>query len=189
MKVKCINQGNFKSIIINGEYHAQLNNDGTRYKIQIAGAEREYALKYFEVIEETIPEIIEDVEEVVVVEDKIEVEFDTNDSDSDIVCSINDNRVTLDFYEVASNCGVKSYHGINYLFENCDHNSVLFEKIITAIIEEAIYINNSCMLIFSTDNTYPEIWTALDKIMDFSSKSVENPNSDLQVKLWIKYTN
>ena len=186
MKVKCINQGNFKSIIINGEYHATLNNDGTRYQIQIAGVEREYALKYFEVIEELIPDIIEDVEEVGIVEDEIGIDFD---GDGDINLEINDNEVSLEFYEVSSNCGVKSYHGMNYLFENCDHNPVLFEKVITAIIEEVIYRNNSCMLIFSTNNTYPEIWTALDNVMDFSSKSVENPNSDLQVKLWIKYTN
>lgn len=108
-------------------------------------------------------------------------------SEGDIAYEVNSNDATLEFYEVASNCGVKSYHGMNYLFENCDHNPVLFEKVITAIIEEVIYRNDSCMLIFSTNNTYPEIWTVLDKVMDFSSKSVENPNSDSQVKLWIKY--
>jgi len=189
MKLKCINQGNFKNITLGNEYQLLEESVDLYIIINNGGVSARYSKDYFEVIPEQIPDIIEDVEEVGVVEDEIEVEFDTDDSDSDIVCSINDNIVTLDFYEVASNCGVKSYHRMNYLFENCDHNPVLFEKVITAIIEEVIYRNNSCMLIFSTNNTYPEIWTALDKVMDFSSKSVENPNSDLQVKLWIKYTN
>lgn len=185
MKIKCINQGNFKSIIINGEYHATLNNDGTRYQIQIAGVEREYALKYFEVIEEPIPEIIEDVEEVGVVEESIEVYF----NDENIIVSIEGDNTTLTFYKVASNCGVKSYHGINYLFENCSHNIDLFKRVILEVIDVVIDENNSCMLIFSTNHEYKEIWTVLDEIMDTKSEVVENPNSDMNVKLWIKYTN
>ena len=184
MKVKCINQGNFKNITLGNEYQLLEESVDLYIIINNSGVSARYSKDYFEVIPEPIPNIIEDVEEVGVKEDEIDIDFD---EDGNIDCSINGNNVELDFYEVASNCGVKSYHGVNYLFENCDHNPVLFEKVITAIIEEIIYRNNSCMLIFSTNNTCPEIWTALDKVMDFSSQSVENPNSDLQVKLWIKY--
>ena len=186
MKVKCINQADFQNITLENEYEVFMDN-GNRWRITANnGMLQNYSKKYFEIIQESIPEIIEDVKDVEVVEDEIDI--DIND-DGNIDCSINGNNVELYFYEVASNCGVKSYHGLNYLFENCDDNPVLFEKVITTIIEKVIYRNNSCMLIFSTNNDYPEIWTVLDKVMDFSSQSVENPNSDLQVKLWIKYTN
>lgn len=186
MKLKCINQGNFKNITFENEYQVLEESVDLYTIINNAGVSARYSKNYFEVIPEPIPDIIEDVEEIGVKEDEIVVDFD---GDGDINLEINDNEVSLEFYEVASNCGVKSYHGMNYLFENCDHNPVLFEKVITAIIEEVIYRNNSCMLIFSTNNTCPEIWTVLDKVMDFSSQSVENPNSDMNVKLWIKYTN
>ena len=184
MKLKCINQGNFKNITLGNEYQLLEESVDLYIIINNSGVSARYSKDYFEVIPEPIPEIIEDVEEVGVKEDEIGIDFD---EDGDINLEINDNEVSLEFYEVSSNCGVKSYHGVNYLFENCDYNPVLFEKVITAIIEEVIYRNNSCMLIFSTNDTYPEIWTALDKVMDFSSQSIENPNSYSQVKLWIKY--
>ena len=40
-----------------------------------------------------------------------------------------------------------------------------------------------------TNDEYEDIWTVLDEIMDTGSQIVENPNSELDVKLWIKYTN
>ena len=109
--------------------------------------------------------------------------------EGDIAYEINGNDLTLEFYEVASNCGIKSYHGINYLFENCDYDKDLFKKVIEAIVREAIERNNSCMLIFSTNDCYESVWTVLNEVMDFSSETVENPNSDMNVRLWIKYTN
>ena len=187
MKLKCINQGNFKNIVVDGEYHAELNADGTRYQIQIAGVERQYALKYFEVIQEKIPDIVEDVEEVGVVEDEIYIEFD-NDVEN-IEIRVNDNSSDLIFYEVASNCGIRSYHGVNFLFENCDQNIDLFRKVITEVLNLIIEENCCCMTLFSTNHEYKEIWTVLDEIMDTKSEVVENPNSDMNVKLWIKYTN
>ena len=187
MKLKCINQGNFKNITLENEYQLLEESVDLYTIINNAGVSARYSKDYFEVIAEQIPEIIEDVEEDGVEEDEIYIEFD--DDFENIKIRVNDNSSYLIFYEVASNCGIRSYHGINYLFENCDNNPVLFEKVIIAIIEEVIYRNDSCMLIFSTNNDFPEIWTVLDKVMDFSSESVENPNSELQVKLWIKHTN
>jgi len=63
------------------------------------------------------------------------------------------------------------------------------EKVILEIIDLISDKNRSCILIFSTNDEYSDIWTVLDKVMDFSSDAVENPNSDRDVKLWIKYTN
>lgn len=186
MKVRCINQGNYKNITLGSEYNVngefmdlyQINSNDL--------LKRSYAKKYFEIISEPV---IEDVNEVSVEEENQEDEINIDfDGEGNIDYEVNGNDSTLEFYEVAFNCGVKSYHGINYLFENCDYNKDLFKNVIEVIIEEVVERNNSCMLIFSTNSSYMDIWTVLDEVMDFSSEAVENPNSDMDVKLWIKYT-
>lgn len=186
MKVKCINQGNFKNITTGNEYEVYLDN-GEMWSVMTDDLSvRNYSKKYFEIIPNPI---IEDEDEIGIEEsreDEINIAFN---GEGDIDYEVNGNDATLEFYEVASNCGVKSYHGINYLFENCDCNKDLFKNVIEVIIEEVVERNNSCMLIFSTNSSYMDIWTVLDEVMDFSSEAVENPNSDMDVKLWIKYTN
>ena len=188
MKVKCINQNNYKDITVDNEYEVVeiLENF---YRITANSGEiRSYAKKYFEVIPEPV---IEDVDEVGV-EEEPQPEFTVNwdkEDGSDIDINVNENKVTLQYYQTAGNCGVVSYHGVNYLYENCDENDTLFKDVIKAIIELIESGNNTCMLIFSTNSSYMDIWTVLDEVMDFSSKIVENPNSDMDVRLWIKYTN
>lgn len=186
MKVKCINQGNFKNITTNNEYEVFYDNGNTWTINSNDLQNRVYSKKYFEIIPEPI---IEDIDEVGVEENQENGINITFNGEGDIAYEVNGNDSTLEFYEVASNCGVKSYHGVNYLFENCDCNKDLFKKVIEAIIGEVIDRGNSCMLIFSTNSSYMDIWTVLDEAMDFSSEAVENPNSDMDVKLWIKYTN
>ena len=186
MKVKCINQGNFKNITEGNEYEVVAESQALYTILNNSRFRSMYSKKYFKVIPEPIIENVDEIGVAEAHEDEIDI---TLNNSGDITYDVNGNDATLEFYEVSCNCGVKSYHGVNYLFENCDHNPALFEKVIIAIIEEVAYRNNSCMLIFSTNNIYPEIWAVLDKVMDFSSQSVENPNSDSQVRLWIKYTN
>jgi len=185
MKVKCINQGNFKNITLGNEYQLLEESVDLYIIINNIGVSARYSKDYFEVITEPVPDIIEDVEEVGVIEEAIEVYFDYEN----IIVGIEGDNTTLTFYEIASNCGVKSYHGMNYLFENCSNNVDLFKRVILEVIDVVIDKNNSCMLIFSTNHEYKEIWTVLDEIMDTKSEVVENPNSDMNVKLWIKYTN
>ena len=187
MKVKCINQGNFRNITLNDEYDVITENENTYEIISDNFIPRIYSKKYFEVIAEPIPDIIEDVEEVGVVEDEIEVYFD--DDNENIEIEINDNSTSLVFWEVASNCGVRSYNGVNFLFENCDQNIDLFRKVMNQVLDLIIEEGRCCMVLFSTNDEYEDIWTVLDEIMDTGSQIVENPNSELDVKLWIKYTN
>ena len=184
MKVKCINQGNFRNITLNDEYDVITDNENTYEIISDNFIPRIYSKKYFEVIAEPIPDIIEDVEEIGVIEKAIGAYF--ND-DNDIIVNIEGDNTMLTFYEVASNCGVKSYHRMNYLFENCSHNIDLFKRVMLEVIDVVIEDHSSCMLIFSTNDEYKDIWTVLDAIMDTKSETVENPNSDMNVKLWIKY--
>lgn len=186
MKVKCINQNNYKDIAVGNEYEVVEILENFYHITANSGNVRSYNKKYFELVAEPA---IKDEDEIGVeenIEDEINITFN---GEGDIAYEVNGNDSTLEFYEVASNCGVKSYHGINYLFENCDCNKDLFKKVIEAIVEEVIERDNSCMLIFSTNSSYMDIWMVLDEVMDFSSKIVENPNSDMDVRLWIKYTN
>ena len=187
MKVKCINQGNFRNITLNDEYDVITDNENTYEIISDNFIPRIYSKKYFEVIAEPIPDIIEDVEEVGVAEDEIYIAFDYDIEN--IKIRVNDNSSDLIFYEVASNCGLRSCDGVNFLFENCDQNIDLFRKVITEVLDLIIEENCCCMTLFSTNHKYKEIWTVLDEIMDTKSEVVENPNSELNVKLWIKYTN
>ena len=185
MKLKCINQGNFKNITLGNEYQILEESVDLYIIINNSGVSARYSKDYFEVIPEPIPEIIEDVEEVGVVEDEIEVYFD--DDNENIEIKINDNSTSLVFWEVASNCGVRPYNGVNFLFENCDQNIDLFRKVMNQVLDLIIEEGRCCMVLFSTNDEYEDIWTVLDEIMDTGSQIVENPNSELDVKLWIKY--
>ena len=186
MKVKCINQNNYKDITVGNEYEVVEILEYFYHIVANSGNVRSYDKKYFELVADPVIEDENEVGVEEVQEDEISIYLD---DEEEIHYEVNGNDATLEFYEVASNCGVKSYHGINYLFENCDCNKDLFKNVIETIIEEVIERNNSCMLIFSTNSRYDDIWTVLDEVMDFSSNAVENPNSNMDVKLWIKYTN
>ena len=188
MKVKCINQNNYKDITIGNEYEVIEILENFYHIIANSGNVRNYNKKYFELIEEPV---IDDANKVDV-EEESQPEFTINlnkEDNNNIDINVSENKVTLQYYQTAGNCGVVSYHGVNYLYENCDENNTLFKDVIKAIIEFVKIRNNTCMLIFSTNCEYPEIWDILDEVMDFSSEVVENPNSDMDVKLWIKYTN
>ena len=187
MKLKCINQGSFKNITLGNEYQLLEESVDLYIIINNSGVSARYSKDYFEVIPEPVPEIIEDVEEVGVVEDEIGVYF--YDDNENIEIKINDNSTSLVFWEVASNCGVRSYNGVNFLFENCDQNIDLFRKVMNQVLDLIIEEGRCCMVLFSTNDEYEDIWTVLDEIMDTGSQVVENPNSELDVKLWIKYTN
>ena len=174
MKLKCINQGSFKNITLGNEYQLLEESIDLYIIINNSWVSARYSKDYFEVIPEPIPDIIE-------------VYFD--DDNENIEIKINDNSTSLVFWEVASNCGVRSYNGVNFLFENCDQNIDLFRKVMNQVLDLIIEERRCCMVLFSTNDEYEDIWTVLDEIMDTGSQVVENPNSELDVKLWIKYTN
>ena len=188
MKVKCINQGNYRDISTGRNYEVVETLENFYHIIANSGNIRSYSKRYFEIIPEPI---IEDEDEIGV-EEEPQPEFTVNwnkEDNSDIDINVSENKVTLQYYQTAGNCGVASYNGVNNLYENCDENNTLFKNVIKAIIELVKIRNNTCMLIFSTNREYPEMWDILDEVMDFSSEVVENPNSDMDVKLWIKYIN
>jgi len=183
MKVKCINQGNFQNITEGKEYEVFLDNGGSFIVISNDLSNRRYDKRYFEVIPEPI---IEDIDEVGIEGDP-QPKFEMHWDDKNIRIDIDGNDIVLEYYQVASNCGVASYHGINWLYENCNEDINLFKDIILSVIELVSYAHDTCMFILSTNDKYSVIWNVLDEIMDTKSEVVENPNSDMDVKLWIKY--
>jgi len=188
MKVKCINQGVYRSISVGGEYHAEINLADGMYKILINGAVRRYATKYFEVIEEEIIPAVEDIDEAGVAEEIEPVIYIEFEDGNQIKILINEVVVTrMTWSRVANNCGVHGIDGINNLYDATDENDELFEKCISAIIDEYNQKELAAAIVFSTNNRYEEIWSILDAMMDWKSKEMFNPNSDLYIKMWTKY--
>lgn len=183
MKVKCINQHHFKNIIEGNEYEVSEETVDFYIIKNTLGNTARYSKEYFEVISEPI---IEDIDEVGV-EDVVDFSIEWDDDYTNILINIQENEVKLEYYNVSSNCGVASYHGVNWLFENCNFNTDLFKKIIEEVIKTVSDRRNKAILIFSTNDEYSEIWTILDELMDLSTETIENPNSDNEIKLWIKY--
>ena len=184
MKVKCINQNNYKDITVGNEYEVVEILENFYHITTDSGNVRSYNKKYYELTPEPI---IEDVDEVGVVEEeepKIIIDYVNSQG---IKMTVNGNGATMTYYEVAGNCGVYSFNGLNNLFEYCDYDVELFKKAMLAIIETFTDAKIGCMLIFSTNYEFEEIWTVMDEIMDTQSEAVNNPNSEMDVKLWIKY--
>ena len=184
MKVKCINQNNYKDITVGNEYEVVEILENFYHITANSGNVRGYNKKYFELIPEPV---IEDVDEVGVVEEeepKIIIDYVNSNG---IKMTVNGNGATMTYYNVAGNCGIYSYNGLNDLFDSCDCDVELFKKAMLAIIETFIDAKIGCMLIFSTNYEFEEIWNVMDEIMDTQSEAVNNPNSEMDVKLWIKY--
>ena len=103
MKVKCINQNNYKDITVGNEYEVVEILENFYHITADSGNIRSYAKKYFEVIPELV---IEDVDEVGV-EEELQPEFTVNwnkEDGSDIDINVNENKVTLQYYQTAGNC-------------------------------------------------------------------------------------
>ena len=187
MKVKCINQNNYKDITVGNEYEVVEILENFYHITANSGNVRSYNKKYFELVAEPV---IEDVDEVGVVEVEEEDTIIVNYVNSGgISILINGNETKLNYYGVAGNCGIYSFNGINDLFDFCNNDKELFQKAILEIIKVFAESKNGCMLIFSTNDEMYEIWEVLDEVMDMQSEAVNNPNSDMDVRLWIKYTN
>ena len=185
MKVKCINQNNYKDITVGNEYEVVEILENFYHITANSGNVRSYNKKYFELIPEPA---IEDVDEVGIVEVEEEDTIIVNYVNSGgISILINGNETKLNYYGVAGNCGIYSFNGINDLFDFCNNDKELFQKAILEIIKVFAESKNGCMLIFSTNDEMYEIWEVLDEVMDMQSEAVNNPNSDMNVKLWIKY--
>ncbi|MFW5794658.1 MAG: hypothetical protein ACOCV1_04150 [Bacillota bacterium] len=109
--------------------------------------------------------------------------------------------------EVAGNCGVISFEGVNDTYggifneitdllieKDIDANNEqihnltkqVFEDIVIKLVDQAAN-DDKAMLVFSTNDEWKEIWEVLDRLSDFQTPEVNNPGSGSQIKLWILY--
>lgn len=101
---------------------------------------------------------------------------------------------------VAGNCGIADIDGVNGIYQTI--LDVLGEDFgLYEIDEKALEIFEDCikeiskkveetdkaMIVFSTNDTFLEIWEVFDDLTDLATATLTNPNSDNEIKMWIKY--
>ena len=182
MKIKCINQKNFKNLTLNKVYDVIEDLEEGFYLIENdVASNMRYSKDYFENV---IPEEIKPQPQPkpVVKEDIITI----SSNSGTITVIYNGSGVQLSIGSVSGNCGVSSIYNINGLARLLENDMAKFKKAIQAIID--CYQGKLGMLIFST-NDHPNIWNAMDEICGTSSNPCINPNSGAKIKTWIAYTN
>ncbi len=188
MKVKCINQRNFRNLTLNQVYEVVEESVDFYHVVNNNGATARYSKEYFEVVEEEVQEVelpIED--EVCVVENEVTLDI----HDGRIRYKINGvecghfNQCGL----VSGNCGIESLDGLNDMYDALiDEYEEDIEEIIEKIIKEILAYYKSetsrgC-IVFSTNDYYEHIWNVMNNISTGNTGSFLNPNSDNNVNMW-----
>ena len=198
MKVKCINQGNFKNVTLNQEYEVVGQSVDFYHVVNNAGNTARYSKEYFEVIEEELINVVvepqPEFEEVLPIEDEVGV------VENEITLDIRDGRIRYKINGVeyghfiqcglvAGNCGIESLDGLNDMYDALiDEYEGNIEEIIEKIIKEILAYYESeasrgCIL-FSTNNYYEHIWNVMNSISTGNTGSFYNQNSDNDVNMW-----
>lgn len=188
MKVKCINQRNFRNLTLNNEYEVVEQSVDFYHVVNDNGVTARYSKEYFELADLEInqPVVEEVAEEELVEEFEMYVEFAPDGQKERYIIHIDeDNEADLYGELVAGNCGVLSLNGVNDLYDSLDNDLELFEQAIRLLIECAKEYNNKAFLVFSTNYNYPNMCAVLDGIANTTSDCLENPNSDNEIKIWI----
>lgn len=201
MKVKCINQGNFKNVTLGNEYEVSDQTESLYYVVNNIGDTAKYSKNYFEIIQE-----IEEVVVPVVAKKELSIKLRDNRYDEEdydniyIKCHVNSRYATtfslLNY--ISGNCGVISINGITDLINSLINlkNNDLFdesiEDVFKTIINQLLKILNEDswgLVIFST-NTNNDILVALmDELADSSTSVFKNPNSGNNCKMWHFFIN
>ena len=85
---------------------------------------------------------------------------------------------------IAGNCGVMAFDGLNEMAELLkDYNSLGLVNV-KLILDEIIKLSATSIVLFSTNDDYPELIPIMDKLCDFKSKSIINMNSQNPIKVW-----
>lgn len=106
---------------------------------------------------------------------------------------------------IAGNCGIVHIDGINDIYQTIldalkedfglyevdeyevDEKALVIFKDCIGEISEVVEEIRKAMVVFSTNDTFPEIWKALDDLTDLATVTLTNPNSYNEIKMWIKY--
>lgn len=144
--------------------------------------------------------------------DELQFSVDVIGNDEVQISLYGDEETDIDFGfntgDVAGNCGVTEYEGINEAYEeiynstreflleqNIDFNEHELKELVGKMLKASVlqlveraHHDNKAMIVFSTNDEFPEIWTVLDEVSDLSTPSKLNPGSGAQIKVWILYT-
>ena len=77
-----------------------------------------------------------------------------------------------------------SFDGLNNLTEFLLEHKSLCSKNIKLVIDYLIQNTQVSIILFSTNEQYPQLIPIMDKLCDFKSKSIININSRNTIKLW-----
>ena len=111
--------------------------------------------------------------------DKKGRKIDNEDFEVDLL-SINFEEIE----SIANSCGVTSFNGLNEMAELLKEYNSLGLANVKLILDEIIKLSETSIVLFSTNEDYPELIPIMDKLCDFKSKSIINMNSQNPIKVW-----
>lgn len=85
---------------------------------------------------------------------------------------------------IAGNCGVMAIDGLNEMTELLKEYNSLGLANVKLILNEVIKLSEASIVLFSTNEDYPELIPIMDRLCDFKSKSIINMNSQNPIKVW-----
>ena len=85
---------------------------------------------------------------------------------------------------IANNCGVTSFDGLNEMAELLKKYDSLGLTNVKLILDEIIKLSSRSIVLFSTNEDYPELIPIMDKLCNFKSKSIINMNFQHPIKVW-----
>jgi hypothetical protein len=185
MKVQCINQANFKNLTSLQSYDVVSENLDFYEIISNDGKVRSYSKRYFQIIEEEV--VDNDDQDGVAEDDEVEIVIEGGEIR---IIFMDDEISRMSMANVAGSCGIISIDGLNDLYEVTPSGRGLenkraenFKEIISKVIESIFEYTDISMIVFSTNDTYEEIYNVMGEICDYKTAFFLNQNSDREIFL------
>jgi hypothetical protein len=196
-KIKCINEGPYK-ITLDKEYNL-VKTEGNYYFLQNDSLKLvRYSKDFFEEVQNNIT--LEEESNVVISLTEAQVIASISE-DGSAFTDNNGEFVELDLCflsasESTISCGIIEFQGINDLISSIEEEVPtvdsdrieLKRSIFKKVIKYSVSQQKCAIALFSTNVDFDEdILPALDEVSDVVSKTVINPNSENNIKLWMMY--
>jgi hypothetical protein len=196
-KIKCINEGPYK-ITLDKEYDL-VKTEGNYYFLQNDSLKLvRYSKDFFEEVQNNIA--LEEESNVVISLTEAQVIASISEDGSAFT---DNNGEFVELYlcflsasESTISCGIIEFQGINDLISSIEQEVPtvdsdrieLKRSIFKKVIKYSVSQQKCAIALFSTNVDFDEdILPALDEISDVVSRTVINPNSENNIKLWMMY--